>query len=169
MNSKKEANNNKNNQVTLSFVDADPKKRKTDGRKRRRTEGKKEQEEDKKQISDKGTNKRGIWTKKREMAVLTSYVTHRPFAVPYKTRGVYWERILKEVNEQDESETPLKRVAMIAKFHDLLDQYKHLFSENVINKSSGINRFNSDIERAAYNAWNQVFIITELLISDMTY
>lgn len=88
MNAKNEANNNKNNQVTLSFVDADPKKRKTDGRKRRRTEEKKEQEEDKKQISDKGTNKRGIWTKKREMAVLTSYVTHRPFAVPYKTRGV---------------------------------------------------------------------------------
>lgn len=81
----------------------------------------------------------------------------------------YWERILKEVNEQDESETPLKRVAMIAKFHDLLDQYKHLFSENVVNKSSGINRFNSDIERAAYSAWNQVFIFTELLISDMTY
>jgi hypothetical protein len=100
--------------------------------------------------------KRGVWTHDRQLALLVAYRDHRPYGVGHGEKTKKWELVIADVNKKDQKLTPLRKQAVIDKLHDLISQYKPMFTELEPNKASGSNRFASDIEREAYATWQAV-------------
>jgi hypothetical protein len=138
---------------SLQIKTFDPKEKKTDRRRRKTTK-------------EKGKKpNRATWNDDiNKIRVLIEYRSSRPLGVAHGEVTKQWMEMTKAINKQLPSgAVPFAKPTIIAQLKKLMDQYKSTFSEYEVSKTSGSNRFGSDLEREAYRTWQMVKNIKKFL------